>query len=187
MANYRFGYDYNKLYDLYYKAGLKIDQMRVASPFNDYSKDSLNLYRVIDPEIWTKLVGRVRGANFASIYGKTKAMGYRNITLPEGHTWESYTKFLLDTLPPRLRNNYVKKFKTSMDFWHKTGGGLEESVIRDLIDHGYQYTDKRRFKLYSYEASACCICRSHSGSYGRYKIVKGYSELEKNVLLHFEE
>ena len=23
-----------------------------ASPFNDYSKDSLNLYRVIDPEIW---------------------------------------------------------------------------------------------------------------------------------------
>ena len=36
-------------------------------------------------EIWTKLVGRVRGANFASIYGRTKAMGYRNVTLPEGH------------------------------------------------------------------------------------------------------
>lgn len=36
-ANYRFNYDYNNLYDLYYKAGLKIDQMRVASPFNDYS------------------------------------------------------------------------------------------------------------------------------------------------------
>ena len=53
-----FGYDYNQLYDLYYKAGLKPSQMRVASPFNDYSKDSLNLYRVIDPEIWTKLVGR---------------------------------------------------------------------------------------------------------------------------------
>lgn len=42
-----FGYDYNELYDLYYKAGLKPSQMRVASPFNDYSKDSLNLYRVI--------------------------------------------------------------------------------------------------------------------------------------------
>ena len=43
-ANYRFGYDYNRLYDLYYMAGLKPSQMRVASPFNDYSKDSLNLY-----------------------------------------------------------------------------------------------------------------------------------------------
>ncbi|MDE6419858.1 MAG: DUF3440 domain-containing protein, partial [Lachnospiraceae bacterium] len=138
VANYRFGYDYNHLYDLYYKAGLTIDQMRVASPFNDYSKDSLNLYRVIDPEIWTKLVGRVRGANFGSIYGKTKAMGYRSISLPEGHTWESYTKFLLDTLPARLRNNYVKKFRTSIEFWHKTGGGLEESVIEELIEHGYQ-------------------------------------------------
>ncbi len=137
VANYRFNYDYNALYDLYYKAGLKIDQMRVASPFNDYSKDSLNLYRVIDPEIWTKLVGRVRGANFGCIYGKTKAMGYRSISLPEGHTWESYTKFLLDTLPARLRNNYVKKFKSSIEFWHKTAGGLDESVIKELIDHGY--------------------------------------------------
>ena len=84
-ANYRFGYDYNRLYDLYYMAGLKPSQMRVASPFNDYSKDSLNLYRVIDPEVWTKLVGRVQGANFAAIYGHTKAMGLpETITLPEG-------------------------------------------------------------------------------------------------------
>ena len=118
-------------------AGLKPDQMRVASPFNDYAKDSLNLYRVIDPAIWTKLVGRVRGANFACIYGKTKAMGYRNLALPEGHTWKSYTKFLLNTLPLRLRNNYIKKFNTSIEFWHKTGGGLEERTIQELVDHGY--------------------------------------------------
>lgn len=134
----KFGYDYNRIYDLYYMAGLKPDQMRVASPFNDYAKDSLHLYRVLDPEMWAKLVGRVKGANFGAIYGKTKALGYRNLTLPEGHTWESYTKFLLDTLPPRLRSNYVKKFQTSIDFWHKTGGGLEEPVIQDLIDHGYR-------------------------------------------------
>lgn len=137
-ANYLFGYDYNKLYDLYYKAGLKITQMRVASPFNDYSKDALNLYRVIDPEIWTKLVGRVQGANFTSIYGRTKAMGYRSVTLPEGHTWKSYTQFLLDTLPTRLRNNYIRKFNTSIQFWHETGGGLDEETIRELEEHGYQ-------------------------------------------------
>ena len=136
-ANYLFDYDYNKLYDLYYKAGLTLDQMRVASPFNDYAKDSLNLYRVLDPEMWTKIVGRVRGANFGAIYGRSKALAYKKLTLPEGHTWESYTKFLLDTLPPRMRNNYIKKFKTSIDFWHNTGGGLEEHVIQELIDRGY--------------------------------------------------
>ena len=137
-ANAVFGYDYNKLYDLYYMAGLKISQMRVASPFNDYSRDALNLYRVIDPEIWVKLVGRVQGANFASIYGKTKALAYRNITLPEGHTWKSYTIFLLETLPKRLKNNYVKKFNTSIEFWHKTGGGLNEETIQELEEHGYR-------------------------------------------------
>ena len=88
--------------------------------------------------MWTKLVGRVQGANFAAIYGKTKAMGYKNITLPEGHTWKSYTKFLLDTLPKRLRRNYIKKFSTSIKFWHETGGGLSEETINELLDHGYR-------------------------------------------------
>ena len=137
-ANYLFNYDYNRLYDLYHMAGLKASQMRVASPFNDYSKDSLNLYRVLDPEIWAKLVGRVQGANFACIYARSKDMWYRSITLPEGHTWESYTRFLLDTLPVRLRNNYVKKFNTSIRFWHEKGGGLEEETIRELEEHGYK-------------------------------------------------
>ena len=134
----KFHYPYNKLYDLYQKAGLKPSQMRVASPFNDYAKEALNLYRVLEPQTWTKLVGRVQGANFTSIYAKTKAMGYRNITLPEGHTWKSYTMFLLDTLPVRLRDSYLKKFQTSMDFWHNTGGGLSEETIRELEEKGYQ-------------------------------------------------
>lgn len=136
-ANALFGYDYNKLYDLYYMAGVKPGQMRVASPFNDSARECLNLYRVIDPDIWVRLVGRVRGANFGAIYGKTKALGYRSLTLPEGQTWESYTKFLLATLPARLRGSYIKKFQTSLDFWHKTGGGLDEVTIRELMEHGY--------------------------------------------------
>lgn len=154
-ANYRFGYDYNKLYDMYFKAGLAPEQMRVASPFNDYAKDSLNLYRIIDPAIWTRLVGRVRGVNFGAIYGRTKAMGYRNLTLPVGHTWESYTKFLLDTLPVKLRNNYIRKFATSIDFWHHTGGGLDESAIRELEEKGYRirrngisnYTVRKHYRV----------------------------------------
>ncbi len=137
-ANYLFDYDYNRLYDMFYMAGVRPDLMRVASPFNDYAKESLNLYRVLDPPTWARLVGRVHGANFACIYGKTKALGYRTLTLPEGHTCESYTKFLLATLPARLRNNYVKKFKTSMDFWHKTGGGLTEETYHELIARGYR-------------------------------------------------
>lgn len=136
-AIYRNNYEYNSLYDMFYLAGLKPSLMRVASPFNDYAKESLNLYRVIEPETWVRLLGRVRGVNFGNIYGKTKALGYRNITLPEGHTWESYTKFLLSTLPKRIRNNYINRFQTSIRFWHTVGGGLEEETIAELEEHVY--------------------------------------------------
>ncbi len=33
--------------------------------------------------------------------------------------------------------NYVKKFKSSIAFWQETGGGLDETVIQELMDHGY--------------------------------------------------
>ena len=65
-------------------------------------------------------------------------MGYKNLKLPEGHTWESYTKFLLDTLPVKLRNNYIRKFQTSIKFWHQTGGGLKENTIAELEASGYR-------------------------------------------------
>lgn len=159
-ANFKFKYDYNPLYDMFYMAGVNVSQMRVASPFNDSAKESLNLYRILDPEIWVKLLGRVKGVNFTSIYAKTKAIGYRNITLPEGYTWKEYTKFLLATLPVNIRNNYVKKFNTSIKFWHKTGGGLEEKTIQELIANGYKiqrngisnYTTGKNSKIIFLEA-----------------------------------
>ena len=136
VANARFGYSYNKLYDLYYMAGVGIDQMRVASPFNDCAQGSLKLYRVIDPNNWAKMVGRVNGVNFTGIYGGTTAMGWKSIVLPKGHTWESYMYFLLDTLPAEAKANYLSKLETSIKFWKEKGGCLSESTIDKLRKAG---------------------------------------------------
>lgn len=136
-ANAKFGYSYNKLYDLYFKAGLSVDKMRVASPFNEHAVEALNLYRVIEPKTWARLVGRVRGVNFGAIYGRGKGFGRGGISLPSGYTWKEYTKFLLSTLPASIRNMYISKFVTSIEFWHKTGGGLSQEVISELIEKGY--------------------------------------------------
>ena len=59
-ANGLFDWNYNKLYDLFYKAGVPIGSMRVASPFMSEGKSSLGLYRVIDPHTWAKLCARVQ-------------------------------------------------------------------------------------------------------------------------------
>lgn len=132
VANAKFDFEYNKIYDLFYKAGLSINQMRVASPYHESAKESLNLYRVLEPTTWTKMVSRVHGANFAAMYGKSKIMGVGKITLPNGHTWRTYVKFLLSTLPKSISDNYTEKFKKSIRFWWKRGGVVNEEALREL-------------------------------------------------------
>jgi predicted phosphoadenosine phosphosulfate sulfurtransferase len=135
-ANGKFAWSYNKLYDLMYKAGVGIEQQRVASPFLSTAQDSLKLYRVIEPDTWGKLISRVNGVNFTGIYGGTTAMGWQSIKLPKNHTWESYMNFLLSTLSPEIRNSYLEKLNTSMKFWKEKGGVLSKEVIAKLKEYG---------------------------------------------------
>lgn len=132
VANYRQQWDYNKLYDLFWKSGLSPAQMRVASPFHDSGIENLKLYKVIDPSNWGKMIGRTSGVNFAGLYGGTTAMGWRSIQLPKGHTWKTYMEFLLSTLPKEASDNYRKKLEVSQKFWRTTGGCLSDEVIKKL-------------------------------------------------------
>ena len=148
IANGKFDYDYNRIYDLFWKAGLSISQMRVASPYHESAKESLNLYRVVEPATWVQVVSRVQGANFGAIYGSSHALGARKIELPPGHTWRSYVKFLLATLPEAMRRNYIEKFKTSIRFWWKKGGVVDEEAIKELEACNYpiRHNGKSNYK-----------------------------------------
>lgn len=137
VANAKMGWDYNRLYDIFYMAGLNIAQMRVASPFMSESKSSLNLYRVIDPHVWATLCARVQGANFIATYGKQ--INYHSFKLPEGHTWKSFVKFLLDTLPEEVAENFKRRFVQSLVYWGRVGRGLSEETIQELRENGIQF------------------------------------------------
>lgn len=136
-SNAKFDWDYNKLYDLFYKAGVPINSMRVASPFMSEAKSSLGLYRVINPHIWARLCARVQGANFVATYGKQ--LDYKSIKLPEGHTWKSFVKFLLSTLPKESAENFKLRFAQSITFWARVGRGLYDETISDLESIGVKF------------------------------------------------
>lgn len=136
-ANAKFEWKYNTLYDMFYKAGVPIHKMRVASPFMSESKASLNLYRVIDPHTWAKLCGRVQGANFIAHYGKQ--LGYKSLKLPPNHTWKSFTKFLLATLPKEVSDNFKLRFAQSFKYWGRVGRGIPDELIAELDAHGVKY------------------------------------------------
>ena len=137
-ANGKFKWDYNRLYDLYYQAGVPLDRQRVASPFLSQALSSLKLYRVIDPDMWGKMINRVNGVGFAGRYGDTTALGWQEIKLPPGMTWAGYMQFLLKTLPEETRQQYLDKLSVSIKFWRERGGCLPEYVIKELREAGVE-------------------------------------------------
>lgn len=149
VYNGKFEKSYNKLYDLFYQAGLSIHQMRVASPFNDCAMDVLKFYKVIDPKNWGKMIGRTEGVNFAGLYGGTTAMGWRSIKLPKGHTWKSYCYFLLSTLSDDLRAHYERIFATSLKYWCEKGGFVSEDIMDEVEALQLDYEDCGKSKRYS--------------------------------------
>lgn len=155
-AHGRFGWSYNRLYDLYYRAGVPLDVQRVASPFISPALANLHLYKAIDPDMWGRMVGRVDGVNFAALYGRTSALGWQSIHLPEGVTWERYMHFLLSTLPEAVRRRYLDKLAVSIRFWRERGGCLSERTIEGLRAAGVRIevgersgyrTDKRPVRM----------------------------------------
>jgi len=129
IGNYKFDWDYNELYNLFYKAGLRLNQMRICQPYGDDQRIGLNLFRVIEPQTWAKTVNRVSGANFGNIYCGNRILGYRNVRLPKGHTWESYTKLLLETLPKETADYYKSKFGKFIRYWKTTGSVVNTSWL----------------------------------------------------------
>lgn len=164
-ANAKFGWEYNKLYDIFYKAGVPVHRMRVASPFMSESKSSLGLYRVIDPHTWAKLCARVQGANFIATYGKQ--LNYHSFKLPAGHTWKSFVKFLLATLPKEVAENFKMRFKQSIRFWSRTGRSVSDRTLEALrkssikisengmTPHGRK--DKIRIRIHGYPDDTDCL------------------------------
>lgn len=123
IANGRYKFDYNKIYDLMYLAGVPLSQMRLCQPYGDDQRKGLYLYKILEPETWSKVVNRVEGANFGNRYSENSRAVFGNfrMTLPENHTYKSYAYFLLSTMPPYLREHYLSKIGKFLEYWKKHG------------------------------------------------------------------
>lgn len=127
------GKPYNHLYDLMHKAGLTLSQMRICQPYGDDQRRGLWLYHLIEPDTWGRIVARVNGANSGALYVRESGnmTGYRSVTLPEGHTWESFAHLLLDSLPPRTKEHFINKIAVFLH-WHMERGYPDG--IPDVMD-----------------------------------------------------
>jgi predicted phosphoadenosine phosphosulfate sulfurtransferase len=129
---------YNGLYTLMHKAGLTLSQMRICQPYGDDQRKGLWLFHIIEPETWARVVARVNGANAGALYVQESGniMGYRKISKPSGHTWESFAKLLLSSMPKRTQEHYENKIILFVKWWKDRGyGKIPEEASLDEETH----------------------------------------------------
>lgn len=114
---------YNKLYDLMYKAGLTIHQMRICQPYGDDQRRGLWLFHLIEPETWARVVARVNGANSGALYVNESGNinGYKKISRPQNHTWKSFAMLLLNSMPYKTQVHYKNKITVFVKWWQERG------------------------------------------------------------------
>lgn len=114
---------YNPLYDVMHQAGLSIHQQRICQPYGDDQRKGLWLYHLIEPETWGRVVARVNGANSGSLYAQESGniLGRIKIAKPDGHTWQSFAKLLLGSLPPRSQQQFKDKITVFLHWYEQRG------------------------------------------------------------------
>ena len=145
---------HNKIYDLMTMAGVKLSNQRLCQPFGDDQKKGLWLYHILEHDTWYKLLNRVSGVNYGSLYIQEHGNinGYIDITLPENHTWESYTNYLLRSLPTKIQRHYKERFKKFIVGWKKRG-------YDKIPDHAPHILEIKQWAP-SWKRMARCILRN---------------------------
>jgi predicted phosphoadenosine phosphosulfate sulfurtransferase len=114
---------HNKLYDLMYKAGLTLSQMRICQPYGDDQRRGLWLFHLIEPETWNRVVARVNGANSGALYVQESGniTGYRRVSKPPHLNWQQFVELLMSSMPPKTQEHFNVKIGVFCAWWKTRG------------------------------------------------------------------
>lgn len=116
--------DYNRTYDVFNHTSLhgKLLTQRVCPPYGEEPLRGLWVYAECWPELWHKMVSRVKGVGTAWRYANTEL--YSNWKKPDNLTWKQYAEMVIETYTePEYRN-------------------LIRESINGLIEHHFTKTDE---------------------------------------------
>lgn len=178
---------HNKIYDMMTMAGVKLSNQRLCQPFGDDQKKGLWLYHILENETWYKLLNRVSGVNSGALYiNETGSInGYNDVTKPDNHTWQSYTNYLLKSLPKKMQEHYKERFQKFIVGWKKRG----YNFIPDKAPHDLEV----KCWAPSWKRMARCILRNDyyckglgqtqpkSEAYEKYKAIKAKRRMEEEL------
>lgn len=169
---------HNKIYDMMTMAGVKLSNQRLCQPFGDDQRRGLWLYHILEANTWYKLLNRVSGVNSGALYIQESGnmTGYNDITKPANHTWESYTNYLLRSLPKKMQEHYKERFKKFIVGWKKRGyKSIPDKAPHDLEIKQWAPSWKRMARCIlrnDYYCKGLGQTQPKSEAYEKYKAIK---------------
>lgn len=169
---------HNKIYDLMTMAGVKFSNQRLCQPFGDDQKKGLWLYHILESDTWYKLLNRVSGVNSGALYIQENGNinGVNDVTKPENHTWESYTNYLLKSLPDKMQKHYKERFIKFFVGWKKRGYDfMPDEAPHSLEVKSWAPSWKRLSRSIlrnDYYCKGLGQTQPLSEAYGKYKAIK---------------
>ena len=102
----KYGWDYNRAYDLMEMLGIKPDMQRCAPPFGEEPLGGLWVFAQAFPDIWDKMIYRADGVASASRYARTELYGFgKTPEKPFDMKWSEYIEWLLKKHPVEVRGH----------------------------------------------------------------------------------
>ena len=120
LAVHKFEWDYNKTYDIFNQTKMhnKFLIQRVCPPFGEEPLRGLWVYAECFPDMWHKMLNRVKGVATAWRYANSEL--YSNAkTKPDHITFRQYLKVILESYSAKPRND-VKKTINQYIRYHKS-------------------------------------------------------------------
>lgn len=177
---------HNIIYDQMHKAGVKPSQQRLCQPYGDDQRRGLWLYHLLEPNTWYKLIARVNGVNSGALYIQENGniTGYNKIYKPEGHTWRSFCKLLLRTMPKKTRDHYLEKFIKFIAGWKRRGYEIIPDEAPLELENKYWAPSWRRLCKVLLRNDYWCkglgMTQPKSEAYGKYLQIK--KEKKKDMM-----
>lgn len=142
------GFDYNRTYDIFNKTKLynKLLTQRVCPPYGEEPLRGLWVYAECFPEMWEKMLGRVKGVATAWRYANTEL--YSNWSKPENMSWQDYCKMILETYTePEYRNMVAVNINTMISaHYNKTNDGIKDEEPHPLSGCSWRFLAKLAIK-----------------------------------------
>lgn len=106
LAVHKFGWDYNKTYDIFNQTKLFNDflHQRVCPPYGEEPLRGLWIYAECFPEMWHKMIERVEGVATAWRYGNTELYSSAKAK-PIDITWQDYLNVIIDSYDHDSKND----------------------------------------------------------------------------------